>query len=108
MNIFIPIIIIGVLGLITVLLLSVDQLLGGSKEKTITINNDQIIPVTETDTLLNTLSNKKIFIPSACGGKATCGACKFRLIEGGGDIKPTEEPFLSDTEKKLVCASVVK
>jgi Na+-transporting NADH:ubiquinone oxidoreductase subunit F len=108
MNFFIPIIIIGVLALITVLLMGLEQLLGGNSQKTVTINNKQIIPVTETDTLLNTLSKEKIFIPSACGGKATCGACKFRLIEGGGDVKPTEEPFLSESEKKQVCASAVK
>lgn len=108
MNLFIPIIIISILSIITLLLMSIDQLLGGNKEKTITINDDIVIPVTETDTVLNTLSKQKLFIPSACGGKATCGACKFRLVEGGGDIKPTEEPFLSDTEKKQVCASVVK
>ena len=104
MKFFVPIIVVGVLLVVTVLLLGIDQLLGGSKEKTITINNKQIIPVTGSDTVLNTLSDNKIFIPSACGGKATCGACKFRLIEGGGNVKPTEEPFLTDSEKKQVCA----
>ena len=56
MNIFVPIIIIVVLSIITLLLLAIDQLIGGSAEKKITINNSDEILVTETDTLLNALS----------------------------------------------------
>jgi Na+-transporting NADH:ubiquinone oxidoreductase subunit F len=96
----VPIILVGVLVVITLLLILADKLLGGSGEKMLVINNDKIIPVSGDDTLLNTLSSHKIFIPSACGGKATCGFCKFKLIEGGGEIKPTEEPFLSQKEKE--------
>jgi Na+-transporting NADH:ubiquinone oxidoreductase subunit F len=96
----VPIILVGVLVVITLLLILADKLLGGSGEKMLVINNDKIIPVSGDETLLNTLSNHKIFIPSACGGKATCGFCKFKLIEGGGEIKPTEEPFLSQKEKE--------
>lgn len=100
MNIFVPLIIFGVMFIITILLIIFDYYLGGNEEKTITINNDKKIPVTGNDTVLNSLNKEKIFIPSACGGKATCGFCKFRLIEGGSDILPTEEPFLSTEEKK--------
>ena len=59
------------------------------------------LPVKNEDTVLNTLSAQKIYVPSACGGKATCGFCKFRLIEGGGEVKPTELPFLSAEERDL-------
>ncbi len=99
-NFYIPIIITGLLLLITVLLILATIALGGNKEKTITINNDKVIPVKGEDTLLNILSNNKIFIPSACGGKATCGFCKCQVLEGGGEVKPMEEPFLSPQEKK--------
>ncbi|MDY0023545.1 MAG: 2Fe-2S iron-sulfur cluster binding domain-containing protein [Candidatus Izemoplasmatales bacterium] len=99
-NYYIPIIIIGLLLLITGLLILASFALGGNKEKTLTINNDKIIPVKGEDTLLNILSNNKIFIPSACGGKATCGFCKVQVLEGGGDVKPMEEPFLSAQERK--------
>jgi Na+-transporting NADH:ubiquinone oxidoreductase subunit F len=98
-NIYVPIVLIGVLLTITFLLILADKLLGGGGDKTITINDDTKLLVSGDDTVLNTLSQNKIFIPSACGGKATCGFCKFRLIEGGGEIKPTEEPFLSEEEK---------
>lgn len=112
MNIFVPIILMGVLVLITLLLIVVDKLLGGGKEKILMINDEIIVPVKNEDTLLNTLSEQKIYLPSACGGKATCGTCKFRLIDGGGEIKPTELPFLSATEKengvRLSCQVKVK
>lgn len=112
MNIYVPLILMGVLLLITGLLIVIDKLLGGGKDKILTINNDTLIPVKNDDSLLNTLAQQKIYIPSACGGKATCGVCKFKLIEGGGEIKPTELPFLSEAEKKegirLSCQVKVK
>lgn len=98
-NYYIPLIICGLLLLITLLLIIANILLGGNKEKTITINNSIKIPVKGEDSLLNILSNNKIFIPSACGGKATCGFCKVQVLEGGGEVKPMEVPFLSPQEK---------
>jgi len=113
MNLFVPIIVIGVLVLITVLLMITDQLIGGDDKRTVTINDEQVIDVTETDTLLNTLSKEHIYLPSACGGKATCGACKFRLIEGGPEEPlPTETPLLSPEEQannvRLSCQTKVR
>lgn len=99
-NLYVPIIIIGVLIVITLLLIGFDILLGGNKEKTLTINETTKIPIKGDNTLLNILSKEKIFIPSACGGKATCGFCKVKVTEGGGEIKGTEEPFLSEKEKQ--------
>jgi len=112
MNYFLILILIGVLLVIALVLILIDYLLGGSKEKQIIINDDQIIPVTSDDSLLNVLSEHKIFIPSACGGKATCGFCKFKLIEGGPEIRPTELPFLNAQERidgiRLSCQVKVK
>ncbi|MCF7925630.1 MAG: 2Fe-2S iron-sulfur cluster binding domain-containing protein, partial [Candidatus Izimaplasma sp.] len=99
MNLFIPLIILGVLLVITSIMILLDQLLGANKPKILTINKDQKITITETDTLLNTLSKEKIFIPSACGGKATCGLCKCKVTSGAGDPLPTEDPFLSEKER---------
>lgn len=100
MNIYVPIILIGILLTITFILILVDKLMGGSGEKMITVNQDTQFPVTGDDSVLVSLNQNKIFLPSACGGKATCGMCKFRLIEGGdGEIKPTEDPFLSQEER---------
>ena len=49
-------------------------------------------------TLLSGLIESKIFIPSACGGRGTCGYCKITVLEGGGLVLPTETPFLTRRE----------
>ncbi|NGY37020.1 NADH:ubiquinone reductase (Na(+)-transporting) subunit F [Flavobacterium sp. XN-5] len=63
-------------------------------------------------TLLSTLSNKKIFLPSACGGGGTCGMCKCQVLSGGGEILPTETPYFSRKEQqdnwRLGCQVKVK
>jgi len=51
-------------------------------------------------TLLNALTNEKIFIPSACGGGGTCGLCKVQVEDGGGQILPTELGHVTRTEAK--------
>ncbi len=62
--------------------------------------------------LLATLSNNGIFLPSACGGQGTCAMCKCKVLEGGGDVLPTEESQLSRGEVKehtrLACQVKVK
>ena len=61
---------------------------------------------------LSTLSEQGIFIPSACGGKATCGLCKVKIMDGAGPLLPTEEPYLSEQERadgyRLSCQVKVK
>lgn len=49
-------------------------------------------------TLLNTLSNQKIFLPSACGGGGTCAMCKCQVLDGGGEILPTEVGYFTRKE----------
>lgn len=50
--------------------------------------------------LLSSLSENNIFIPSACGGRGSCAYCKVKVLEGGGIIGPVEEPYLSPEERK--------
>lgn len=63
-------------------------------------------------TLLSALYNNKVFIPSACGGKGSCGYCKVTVTLGGGPVLPTETPFLSRVEVRsgvrLACQVKVK
>src|SRR5690554_5863208 len=96
--IFTPIILIGVLIVVTLIVILIDKLLGGGGESTITVNKDNVISVSGRDTALNALTANKIFLPSSCGGKATCGTCKFRLVDWHEAPKPTELPFLNKTE----------
>jgi Na+-transporting NADH:ubiquinone oxidoreductase subunit F len=64
----------------------------------ITINNETIIEVDGGGTLLSTLGNNGIYLPSACGGGGTCVQCKCIVESGGGGILPTEEPHFSRKE----------
>ncbi len=49
--------------------------------------------------IIITLSNEKIFIPSACGGGGTCAMCKVQVHEGGGSILPTETGYFTRKEQ---------
>ena len=70
--------------------------LTSSGEVTIDINDGEKVITTESgSTLLSTLANNKVFLPSACGGGGSCGMCKCQVLEGGGDILPTETGFIS-------------
>ena len=62
------------------------------------INNQNNVEVNSGGTLLSTLGNNKIFLPSACGGGGTCIQCRCRVLEGGGEILPTEAPHFSRKE----------
>jgi len=63
-------------------------------------------------TLLSVLAAQKIFLPSACGGGGTCAMCKCKVLDGGGDVLPTEVGHLTRAEQKehvrLACQVKVK
>ena len=65
----------------------------------ITINEEKEIEVQAGSTLLQTLANEKIFLPSACGGGGTCAMCKCQVTKGGGTILPTETGYFTRKEQ---------
>jgi len=83
--------------LVTMLLVAKEKLLPSGPVKLV-INGEKDVEVSSGDTLLTTLGNNKIFLPSACGGGGTCVQCRCQVIEGGGDILPTEEPHFTRKE----------
>ena len=85
------------LTLVSILLFTKAKLSPSGKIK-ITINGEKIIEVEGGNTLLTTLSNEGIFLPSACGGGGTCVQCTCQVHSGGGGILPTEEPYFSRKE----------
>jgi len=85
-----------ILALVTILLQAKARLSPSGPVK-LNINGDEV-EVESGTTLLSTLSNQKIFLPSACGGGGTCGMCKCQVTEGGGEILPTETGFFNRKE----------
>ena len=98
--------------LLVALLLFVKQKLSPSGPVTITINGEKEVEVASGSTLLTTLGNEKIFLPSACGGGGSCIQCECHVLEGGGEALPTEVPHFTKKELKagarLACQVKVK
>ena len=85
----------GIVLLLVALLLYVRNKLMPKGKVKITINDDKQLEVHPGNSLLTTLADEQVFLPSACGGKGNCGQCKCRVVEGGGSILPTETGFFS-------------
>lgn len=78
----------------------------------IDINDERELEVKPGNSLLQTLAEEEIFLPSACGGKGNCGMCRCQVLQGGGSILPTEKGFFSRKEQldnwRLACQVKVR
>lgn len=90
---------IAVLIPVTILVIVRKKLTPQGKVK-ININDEKNLEVEPGNSLLATLANEQIFLPSACGGGGNCGMCKCQVLEGGGTILPTETGFFSRKEQQ--------
>jgi Na+-transporting NADH:ubiquinone oxidoreductase subunit F len=85
---------------------------GGAGTFKIDINGKVELTVDGVKPLLQTLADNNIFLPTACGGKAICGLCKVKVLEGGGPLVEAEEPLLTDEERegniRLSCQVAIK
>ncbi len=97
--------------LVAILLLAKAKLMPQGKMM-VNINKEKEIPAQAGATLLSTLGDNKIFLPSACGGGGTCGMCRCQVHSGAGSILPTETGFFSRKEQmndwRLACQVKVK
>lgn len=84
-----------VILLLTVILLVAKKYLVASGDVKITINGEKEIVTPAGSSLLNTLAQNNIFLPSACGGGGTCAECRCQVTGGGGEILPTEAVHFS-------------
>ena len=64
----------------------------------IEINGEKKLRIEGGKSVLSSLAEEKVFVPSACGGRGTCGMCKLKVIKGGGNVLATETPFLTKDE----------
>jgi Na+-transporting NADH:ubiquinone oxidoreductase subunit F len=100
-----------VIALALIILLARSRLVA-SGDVTININGERDIVVPVGDKLLNTLTAKSLYLPSACGGGGTCGQCRVSVLEGGGELLPTEASLINKREaaagQRLACQLIVQ
>ena len=94
------IMVIVIMLLVAVLLIIKNALTPKGTVKIDINDGKKTLDVTPGASLMSTLADNKIFLPSACGGKANCGQCKVQVLEGGGNILPTEVGFFNRKQIK--------
>lgn len=106
------IVFLSVILLLVIILLVAKKYLSPSGNVNIIINEDKTLSVPQGASIMSTLTQNGIYLPSACGGKGSCGQCKLQVIEGGGEILDSERPHFSRKEIKnnwrLGCQCKVK
>lgn len=108
-----PLIVAGLTTALAIVITIVDAIVNNYGEVEIDINNGKrILKVRGGAPLLTTLSSEGIFVPSACGGRGSCGACKVKILSDVGPYLPTEIPYMSKEEiaknVRLSCQIKVK
>ena len=111
--IFLSILIVSAIAAaLAAVLVFVGRIVNDYGECTIQINEERSLKLDGGRTLLESLMTNKVFVPSACGGRSTCGECKLKVTEGGGPLLPTEEPYIEEEERekgiRLACQVKVR
>ncbi|MDC7125558.1 MAG: FAD-binding oxidoreductase [Spirochaetales bacterium] len=99
-------------AILAIILVVADAFIANYGECKISINGKKDLTVKGGRSLLLTLMDEEIFIPSACGGRGSCGLCKVKVASGAGQYLPTELPWISKEEQaenvRLSCQLKVK
>ncbi len=102
----------GISGGLALLLSIANRTIGHYGIKNLRINEQSPLEVEGGASLLSTLMTQDVFIPSACGGKGSCGYCKVKVLSGGGQMLSTENAYISKEEAsagfRLACQCKVK
>ncbi len=102
----------AVILLLVVILLVAKRYLVASGKVKITMNGEKELEVNSGASLLSTLAENGVYLPSACGGKGSCGQCKCQVVEGGGEILDSEKGHFTRKQIKdnwrLGCQCKVK
>lgn len=89
----------GVSTFLALLMVIADATIANYGDVKVKINDEEEMTVQGGKALLGTLMGEKIFIPSACGGRGSCGLCKVKVTSDIGDYLPTELPWISEEER---------
>lgn len=102
----------GITLLLVFILLIAKRFLVHSGNVEVNINSERTVQAPAGGSLLSTMASCNVFLPSACGGKGSCGQCKVQVLSGGGEVLPTETVHLSRRQIKehwrLACQVKVK
>lgn len=93
----------GVVAVLVWLIVAARGLLVSSGNVNIVINEQKTISIPAGGKLLNALADEGIFVSSACGGGGTCAQCKVNVLDGGGDILPTEKTHINKKAEREGC-----
>ncbi|MBU0926938.1 MAG: 2Fe-2S iron-sulfur cluster binding domain-containing protein [Spirochaetes bacterium] len=94
-----PLVVAGSAAFLALVIALVDRVVNNYGEVSIDINHGKkVLKVSGGSALLGTLASQGLFVPSACGGRGSCGACKVRVLSDVGPVLPTETPYLSPQE----------
>ncbi len=89
-----------VIILLVIILLVAKKYLVASGNVKAVLNGEKEMEISAGGTLLGAMANAGVFLPSACGGKGSCGQCKCQVLEGGGEILPTETVHFTRKQMK--------
>lgn len=102
----------GIATFLAILMVIADSTIANYGNVKITANKEREYVVRGGSSLLSSLMGQSVFIPSACGGRGSCGLCKVKVTDGAGQLLPTELPWLSEEERadniRLSCQLKVK
>ena len=91
-------------AVLSLLMVIADRTIANYGEVTLTVNDEKEYTLQGGTSLLSALMEQEIFIPSACGGRGSCGFCKVKVLEGAGDYLPSFPIFHLKKEKRIfVC-----
>ena len=95
-----PLIFVGLIIVLVLILMLFQMFFSGDQDTGIVVNEDKRLTAESGSTLLSALAENSIFIPSACGGKGSCGLCKVEVPSGAGGPLPQELPYLSREDRR--------
>jgi Na+-transporting NADH:ubiquinone oxidoreductase subunit F len=91
----------GIIFLLIMVLVLVESRVARKGDCRVTVNDaEKPLMVGAGKNLLMALAHERVFLPSACGGGGTCALCKCQVLQGGGDVLPTETGLLTRREQK--------